>query len=79
MRYIVRGKGEWKSAGVNSNWFPDASMGTMGSLQAYVEGSSPLLPTGVEDAIGTMRAVEAAYVSSERGVKLPEVERKAGL
>jgi len=46
----------------------------MGSLQAYVEGSSSVLPTSVEDAIDTMRAVEAAYRSSDRGgIKLSEI------
>jgi predicted dehydrogenase len=74
LRYIVHGDGEWKNAAVSGNWFPDAFMGTMGSLQAYVEGSSPVLPTSVEDAIDTMRTVEAAYVSSERGgIKLTEI------
>ena len=73
LKYIVHGDPEWKSAPVSGNWFPDAFMGTMGSLQAFVEGSIPALPTSVEDAIDTMRTVEAAYISSDRGgVKLPE-------
>jgi hypothetical protein len=50
-------------------------MGSMGSLQAFVEGSAKVLPTSVEDAINTMRLVEAAYISSERGgVELPGLE-----
>lgn len=74
LRYIVRGHGEWRSATVGGNWFPDAFMGTMGSLQAYVEGSASVLPTSVEDAIDTMRTVEAAYLSSERGgIELPAI------
>lgn len=52
---------------VKGNWFPDAFIGSMGSLQAYVDGATQLLPTSVEDAIQTMRIVEAAYQSSERG------------
>jgi predicted dehydrogenase len=72
LRYVLRGDEVWKDAVVTGNWFPDAFIGTMGSLQAYVEGSSPLLPTSVEDAIDTMRVVDAAYVSSQSGgVELP--------
>ena len=74
LRYIARGDSEWKDAGVRGNWFPDAFIGTMGSLQAYVEGSSSVLPTSVEDAIDTMRVVEAAYISSNTGgIKLPDI------
>jgi hypothetical protein len=39
----------------------------MGSLQAYVEGSSSVLPTCVEDGYDMMRVVEAAYISSLTG------------
>jgi predicted dehydrogenase len=74
LRYVIRGDEEWKDAPVMGNWFPDAFMGTMGSLQAYVEGSCSVLPTSVEDAIDTMRVVEAAYISSDSGgIKLPEI------
>jgi predicted dehydrogenase len=74
LSYIIRGDGEWKDADVRGNWFPDAFIGTMGSLQAYVEGSSAVLPTSVEDAIDTMRVVEAAYVSSKSGgTNLPKL------
>ena len=67
LKYIFRGDSAWREAEVSGNWFPDAFMGTMGSLQAYLEGSTPLLPTRVEDAFDTMRVVEAAYISSVRG------------
>ena len=67
LQYVVRGVGGWKEAPVEGNWFPDAFMGSMGSLQAYTCGEAATLPTGVEDAIDTMRLVEAAYQSSERG------------
>lgn len=57
----------------SGNWFPDAFMGSMGSLQAFVAGETKDLPTSVESAWDTMRVVEAAYLSSERdGVELPE-------
>ena len=74
LEYIVRGEGGWKDAPVSGNWFPDAFMGSMGSLQRYVQGETTKLPTSVEDAIDTMRVVEAAYRSSEQGgVELPEI------
>jgi len=74
LRYVIRGDEEWKDAAIVGNWFPHAFMGTMGSLQAYLEGSSPVLPTSVEDAIETMRVVEAAYRSSHSGgIKLSEI------
>lgn len=57
----------WKTVPVNGNWFPDAFVGSMGSLQAFVEGSSDTLPTSYESAYETMMIVEAAYRSSDRG------------
>jgi len=39
----------------------------MNSLQQYVAGEADALPTRVEDALDTMRVVEAAYLSSEQG------------
>jgi predicted dehydrogenase len=75
LEYIVRGDAGWREAPVNGNWFPDAFIGSMGSLQAYVQGEAKALPTSVEDAIDTMRTVEAAYISSERGgITLPGID-----
>ena len=74
LEYIVRDGCGWRQGEVSGNWFPDAFMGSMGSLQAYVQGDAKVLPTSVEDAIDTMRTVEAAYLSSERGgVELPRL------
>ena len=67
LEYIVRGDPDWSEFGVSGSWFPDAFIGSMGSLQAYIQGESEILSTSVEDAIDTMRTVEAAYRSSERG------------
>jgi hypothetical protein len=44
----------------------------MGSLQAFVTGDSSVLPTRVEDALDTMKAVEAAYRSSDYDGVNPE-------
>ncbi|MCU1323820.1 MAG: Oxidoreductase, Gfo/Idh/MocA family [Acidobacteriaceae bacterium] len=74
LEYFVRGDKDWSVGPMSGSWFPDAFMGSMGSLQAYVQGEATALPTSVEDAIDTMRTVEAAYLSSERGgVELPEL------
>ncbi len=74
LEYIIRGDKDWSMGPVSGNWFPDAFMGSMGSLQAFVQGEAETLPTGVEDAIDTMRTVEAAYISSARGgVELPGI------
>jgi predicted dehydrogenase len=67
LSYAERGGKKWCDVPVNGNWFPDAFAGTMGSLQAYVEGSTSELPTNFESAYRTMALVEAAYRSSERG------------
>lgn len=70
LRFAAR-KGHCQTLPTVGSWFPDAFLGSMGSLQAYVTGAAKTLPTSVEDAIDTMRVVEAAYVSSERdGVPL---------
>jgi predicted dehydrogenase len=74
LRYARRG-GDWETVTTEGNWFPDAFMGSMGSLQAYVSGASTELPTRVSDALDTMRTVEAAYISSQLdGQTLPEIE-----
>jgi predicted dehydrogenase len=67
--YAERGSSEphWHSLPVSGNNFPDGFIGTMGALQAYVEGSATTLPTHYEDAFHTMALVEALYRSSERG------------
>lgn len=75
LQYIVAGSAGWREAPVAGNWFSDAFIGSMGSLQRYVQGEDATLPTSVEDAIDTMRTVEAAYISSRLGgVPLPEIE-----
>jgi predicted dehydrogenase len=73
LRYARRG-GDWETVPTEGNWFPDAFIGSMGSLQAFVAGASTELPTRVSDALDTMRTVEAAYLSSQMdGQPLPEI------
>ncbi len=67
----VTNKG-WRTVPIQGSWFPDAFIGSMNSLQQYATGESGVLPTRVDDALDTMRVVEAAYLSSEQGgVPLP--------
>ncbi len=65
--FVLRDGNGWRETAVSGNWFPDAFIGPMGSLQASVQGEAAMLPTSVEDAIDTVRTVEAAYLSSARG------------
>jgi predicted dehydrogenase len=52
---------------VSGEWFPDAFLGSMLSVQRFALGEADTMLTRVEDALDTMRVVEAAYLSSERG------------
>ena len=58
---------EWKAIPLEGSWFPDAFIGTMSSVMRYKEGTTDILPTGVEDVIKTMAVVESAYISSDSG------------
>jgi predicted dehydrogenase len=60
-------KPTWKAVAVKGSWFPDAFIGSMASLMRYLEGSSKILPTSVDDAYKTMALVEAAHRSSDGG------------
>jgi predicted dehydrogenase len=52
---------------VHGEWFPDAFLGSMLSVQRFALSESETMPTRVQDALDTMRVVEAAYLSSESG------------
>ncbi len=58
---------EWRPLEIDGSWYPHAFIGTMASLMRFAEGSSPVLPTNVEDAYRTMELVEAAYRSNDAG------------
>ena len=58
---------EWQNLPVAGDWFPDAFIGSMGALQAHLEGSTSSLLVTVDSACETMAMVEAAYRSNDRG------------
>lgn len=62
---------EWIEVELEGSWFPDAFVGTMASLMRFVEGSTDVLPTSVEDVIHSMAVVEAAYDSNNNGGVVP--------
>ncbi len=57
----------WESVKLKGSWFPDAFIGTMGSVMRWAEDVDDKPPTAVDDALKTMVLVEAAYRSSDRG------------
>lgn len=69
--YCIRpedgGTPQWITYPIEGTWFPDAFIGSMGSLMRYKLGEIDVLPAAVEDVIHTMAVVEAAYKSNEAG------------
>ncbi len=59
----------WHSVALEGGWFPEAFIGSMGSLMRFVNGESDVLPTAVEDACKTMAVADAACRSSADGAK----------
>lgn len=59
--------GEWINVSFEGSWYPHAFIGSMASLMRFMEGSTTLLPTRVDDALKTMAVVEACYRDSETG------------
>ncbi|WP_437919019.1 Gfo/Idh/MocA family protein [Sphingobacterium sp. LRF_L2] len=62
-----QGIAEWIKVPIDGSWFPDAFIGSMGSLMRYKLGEIDVLPAAVEDVIHTMAVVEAAYQSTAKG------------
>jgi len=58
---------EWTEVTLTGGWFPDGFIGTMSNLQRFANGEDAALVSPVEDALETMRLVEACYVSDGRG------------
>ncbi len=59
----------WHEVALEGRWFPEAFIGSMGSLMRFVDGESPSLPTAVADAFKTMAVADAACRSSADGAK----------
>lgn len=57
----------WEEVELQGGWFPDAFIGPMAGLQRHYQDKNIPLPHSTEDALNTMKLVEAAYVSSEKG------------
>ncbi|MBJ6369568.1 Gfo/Idh/MocA family protein [Snuella sedimenti] len=58
---------DWKEIEIKGGWFPEAFVGTMAGLQRHVLDKNIALPHSTADAFETMKLVEAAYISSEKG------------
>lgn len=56
----------WLPYPVTTRWFPDAFIGTMGSVMKAVSKNEPLR-SSVADNIGTLKMVEALYASMDSG------------
>ncbi len=68
--YILLGEDEtkqWKEIELEGGWFPHAFIGPMAGLQRHFQDQNIPLPHSTEDAFDTMKLVEAAYTSSEKG------------
>ncbi|MFC5682060.1 Gfo/Idh/MocA family protein [Flavobacterium sp. MAHUQ-51] len=61
------GNYEWTKVQLEGSWFPEAFVGTMANLMRYKEGSDAVLHASVENVLGTMKVVEACYISNEKG------------
>ena len=59
----------WMPYPVTTRWFPDAFIGTMGSVMDAVSSGSPLRAS-VADNVGTLKMVEALYKSMDSGVSV---------
>ena len=59
----------WMPYPVTTRWFPDAFIGTMGSVMVAISTGAPLRAS-VADNIGTLKMVEALYKSMDSGVSV---------
>jgi predicted dehydrogenase len=59
----------WMPYPVTTRWFPDAFIGTMGSVMDAISAGTPLRAS-VADNIGTLKMVEALYKSMDSGVSV---------
>ena len=59
----------WTPYPVTTRWFPDAFIGTMGSVLGAIANGSPLR-SSVRDNVNTLRLVDALYRSMDSGVSV---------
>jgi len=58
---------EWTEVKLEGSWFPEAFIGAMSNLMRFKEGSDEKLLASVQDVLGTMKVVEACYISNKKG------------
>ncbi len=63
----VAGTDGWTPYPVTTRWFPDAFIGTMGSVMNTIATGAPLR-SSVADTVGTLKLVEALYRSMDSGL-----------
>ena len=61
---------DWIDVPIKGNWFPDAFEGTMSNLQRFIYGEDIKLETSVEDAVNTMKLVDALLKSKNNSYKI---------
>ncbi len=72
---FVSGGGEWMMVPLEGSWFPHAFRGPMCNLQRVASGEDSALVSSVDDALHTMKLIEALYESNEKGaVRLSHTE-----
>ena len=60
---------------IEGSWFPHAFIGSMNEMLKAAAGIIDKPDNSVEDCIDTMRCMEAAYTSSEKGgIKLTDFD-----
>lgn len=67
-------KPEWKRIEVEGSWFPHAFIGSMEQVMLAAEGKIDRPDNSVEDCIDTMACVEAAYRSTEGGIRWGDIK-----
>lgn len=69
--FEIKTKGkDWEEINLVGNWFPDAFKGTMSNLQRFVHKEDSKLETSVEDALETMKLLDALLKSKDNAYKL---------
>jgi predicted dehydrogenase len=75
LEVIGRSFKDWTDIPLAGRWFPDGFVGTMSNVQRFAAGEDAALVSPVDDALETMRLVEACYASDARGgIELKSLE-----